>query len=100
MNPFRQPSESEEDFEEMIQRDSQHERMTMENIRLTNGDETFMLGSILEDERGAVHGMDSRGSGYTRCDFSDCDHDQYNARPSDAAIWHDDEHTETLWEVK
>ncbi len=26
MTPFRQPSESEEDFEELIQRDSQHER--------------------------------------------------------------------------
>ena len=82
----------------MIQRDSQHERITMENIRLTNGDETFLLGSILEDEKGAVHGTDSRGCGYTRCDIGDCDHAEH--KPFDAVAWHDDENTETLWEVK
>ena len=98
MNPFRQPSESEEDFEDFIQRDSQHERITMENIRLTNGDETFLLGSILEDAKGAVHGTDSRGCGYTRCDIGDCDHAEH--KPFDAVAWHDDENTETLWEVK
>jgi hypothetical protein len=68
----------------------------MENIRLTNGTETFMLGSILEDEKGAVHGKDSRGSGYTRCDTPTCDHSDLPVYA--ANVWHDDENTETLWE--
>jgi hypothetical protein len=67
----------------------------MENIRLTNGNETFLLGSVLEDERGPVHAKDSRGSGYTRCDIG-CDHDE---APEGASVWHDDENTETLWEI-
>lgn len=66
----------------------------MENVRLTNGTETFLLGSILEDEQGAVHGQDSRGSGYTRCDVGACDHDH---APAASTVWHDDQHTETLW---
>ena len=72
----------------------------MDNTRLTNGNETFLLGSILEDEQGAVHGQDSRGSGYTRCDIGTCDH--HTDSPHDEApvvFWHDDENTETLWEV-
>lgn len=67
----------------------------MKNIRLTNGNETFLLESVIEDERGPVHAKDSRGSGYTRCDIGDCDHDELGA-----TVWHDDECTETLWEVK
>ena len=83
---------------------------SMENVRLTNGVETFTLGSILEDEKGPVHGKDSRGSGYTRCDIG-CDHEalrtmttsktrSYHLMPDEPKVWHDDQHTETLWEVK
>ncbi len=68
----------------------------IETVRLTNGDETFLLGSILEDEKGAVHGEDSRGAGYTRCDIGACDHAD---KPFSAIAWHDDNFTETLWEV-
>ena len=74
----------------------------MQNVRLTNGTETFSLGSILEDEIGPVHGVDSRGSGYTRCSLMGlCDHiiNPDDETPSTYKIWHDDEHTETLWEV-
>lgn len=72
----------------------------MDKIRLTNGEEAFSLTSILEDEKGPVHGKDPSGSGYTRCDLGDCDHDEYEDRPSDAQVWHDDECTETFWEEK
>jgi hypothetical protein len=65
----------------------------MENIRLTNGTETFLLGSIIQDEAGPVHGADSRGSGYTRCD-SVCEHEH---APANVPVWHDDENTEELW---
>lgn len=68
----------------------------MENIRLTNGKETFMLGSDpVCDNRGPLHGKDSRGSGYTRCDIG-CQHEY---APEGATVWHDDEHTEELWEA-
>ncbi len=70
--------------------------MKIENVRLTNGEETFMLGSILEDKLGAVHGNDSRGAGYTRCDGYNCAHEQ---APNGVNVWHDDEHTEELWEA-
>lgn len=66
----------------------------MTNLTLTNGAETFLLGSIESDDSGPIHGKDSRGSGYTRCDVG-CDH---GAVPPNATVWHDDENTETLWE--
>lgn len=69
----------------------------MKNIRLTNGNETFLLGSVIEDEKGAICGCDSGGSGYTRCDIATCDHAEH--KPVDAIAWHDDENTETFWEV-
>lgn len=71
----------------------------MKNVTLTNGEEKFLLGSIIEDEKGAVHGIASDGSGYTRCDIGDCDHEEHEM-PVGAVRWHDDESTETLWEVK
>lgn len=69
----------------------------MTNIRLTNGTETFLLGSVIEDERGAAHAKDNRGSGYSRCDAGACEHEH---APEGAAVWHDDEHTEELWVVE
>ncbi len=76
----------------------------MENIRLTNGNETFLLGFVIEDERGPVHANDSRGSGYTRCDLgASCDHDGErvwaDGSVTERQVWHDDEHTEMLWRV-
>lgn len=68
----------------------------MENIRLTNGNETFLLGSVSNDNLGPVHAQDCRGAGYTRCDIV-CEHE---FAPQGATVWHDDEHTEELWEVK
>lgn len=62
-------------------------------IRLSNGNETFLLDSVIEDERGPVHAKDCRGCGYTRCDIG-CDHG------TKQSFWHDDEHTETLWMVE
>lgn len=69
----------------------------MTNIRLTNETETFLLGAVIEDERGPVHAQDSRGSGYTRCDTAACDHGSYSYQGHE--IWHDDENTETLRRV-
>jgi hypothetical protein len=68
----------------------------MENVRLSNGNENFLLGSVTSDNLGPIHGLDSRGFGYTRCD-APCDHEH---APEGATVWHDDEHTEELWEVK
>ena len=68
----------------------------MPAIRLTNGNETFLLASVSSDNRGAVHGQDCHGAGYTRCDIGCCEHEH---APADAMVWHDDEHTEELWQV-
>lgn len=66
-------------------------------LRLTNGTETFLLGStVMSDEKGAIHGFDSRGASYTRCDVSVCDHEH---APAGATVWHDDENTEELWQA-
>jgi len=61
---------------------------------LTNGTETFLLGSVLSDEHGPAYGKDCRGAAYSRCDVG-CDHGDH-ATP----VWHDSENTETLWEVQ
>lgn len=63
-------------------------------LHLTNGSERFMLSQITSDNNGPAHGLDSRGSGYSRCDIG-CDHEP---APESARVWHDEEHTETLWE--
>jgi hypothetical protein len=67
----------------------------MTEIKLTNGTETFLCGRVTEDQYGAIHALDCRGMGYTRCDTGCCSDDI----PSGAIGWHDDEHTETLWEL-
>ena len=74
---------------------------SMDNVRLTNGNETFLLGSVASDNLGAaVHGKDSRGAGYTRCDTPTCDHHTDSLHDeAQVVFWHDDENTETLWEV-
>ena len=61
----------------------------MTQIILTNGTETFPITLDCAND----HGRDSHGAGYTRCDIG-CDHSQV---PAGASVWHDDEHTETLW---
>jgi hypothetical protein len=55
----------------------------MENIRLTNGTETFMLSQILSDNNGPVHALDCRGAGYTRCEAG-CEHEY---APAGAVVW-------------
>lgn len=75
-------------------RNASAKKRNPEGVRLTNGEETFLLGSITEDEHGPVHGIDSRGSGYTRCDLGYCDHPPTTRRRQ---YWHDDSNTETLW---
>lgn len=69
--------------------------MSGSDVRLSNGNETFLLGSVTSDNHGPVHGKDSRGSGYTRCDGA-CQHEY---APEGASVWHDDKHTEELWEA-
>lgn len=69
--------------------------MTKE-LRLTNGNETFLLSQVVSDNLGAVHALDCRGAGYSRCEAG-CGHD---FAPEGATVWHDDGHTEELWEVK
>jgi hypothetical protein len=68
----------------------------METLKLTNGNETFMLSQIVCDNLGAAHAKDSRGSGYFRCREAACDHEH---APEGATVWHDDEYTEELWEA-
>lgn len=68
--------------------------MTQQVVRLTNGEQTFTLSALTEDENGPVHGVDKWGSGYTRCDGYACEHEH---APTGATVWHDDEHTEELW---
>jgi hypothetical protein len=50
-------------------------------VRLTDGQETFMLGRILCDEFGPAYGIDSTGVGYTRVEphvwESDADGSEY-----------------------
>ena len=68
----------------------------MENtLRLTNGNETFMLSQIVSDNLGPIHAADCKGAGYSRCE-AHCEHE---FAPQGATVWHDDEHTEELWEV-
>lgn len=63
-------------------------------IRLTNGTETFLLFRVTSDETGPVHGLDSRGCGYTKCNTMTCEHEH---APAGETVWHDDENTEELW---
>jgi hypothetical protein len=66
------------------------------NVVLTNGAETFLLGSVIEDERGPVHAQDCAGKGYTRCDDAECISENQKQLLS---VWHDDETSETFWAV-
>jgi len=66
-------------------------------IRLTNGNETFMCNVIDFDNKGAIRAMAIDGSHYTRCEVG-CEH--HESVPADAQVWHDDEHTEDLWSSK
>ena len=61
--------------------------MTQTQIRLTNGNETFLLTPRNED---------SRGSLYQPCECDSCDHSD---APTGAKVWHDEANTETLWEA-
>ena len=65
-------------------------------IRLTNGIEAFSLGDgMTYDEIGPASGIDCNGGRYNRCDMgSICDHSE---APQGALVFHDEEHTETLW---
>lgn len=69
-------------------------RATENEIRLASASETFLLCQVTSDERGPVHGLDSRGAGYSRCDSATCDHAR---APEGAAVWHGDENAEELW---
>lgn len=56
-------------------------------IMLTNGAETFAVRD----------GKDKNGSLYRRCEFGVwCSHEH---APAGAIVWHDDAHTEELWEA-
>lgn len=65
------------------------------DVQLTNGNEVFTLRSITEDKNG-LHGTDIHGSVYTKCSIA-CEHE---FAPAGAIVWHDDAHTEELWEVQ
>ena len=65
------------------------------SITLTNGAETFTLEMVRYGLDGPVEGMDAHGSRYLPCAIG-CDHSQ---APAGSVVWHDAEHTETLWEV-
>jgi hypothetical protein len=67
------------------------DNMMANTIRLTNGTYTF---TVISDT--PTHGNDKRGSGYARCETPTCDHEH---APAGAIVWHDDEHTEELWEA-
>jgi hypothetical protein len=67
----------------------------MEQIKLTNGSETFFI-SIARDDLGRAHGTDDRGSQYTRCHIG-CEHE---FAPAGATVWHDHDNTQGFWEVK
>jgi hypothetical protein len=75
----------------------------LKGILLTDGMDSWLLGSVIEDERGPVHAEDRVGDGYTRCDDPGCTHDDAGWAggnpPQGATVWHDDEFTETLWEA-
>ena len=62
----------------------------LENIRLTNGRDTFLCGSVISDERGAAMAKDSAGREYFRCDIPHC------IEAAGAQTWHDAEGDETL----
>lgn len=63
--------------------------MTQTRKTLTNGKETFAVTI-----RGNGQAVDAVDSSYQRCTASACDHSQ---APTGAVVWHDVEHTETLW---
>lgn len=65
-------------------------------MKLTNRTETFQI-TEQSDELGPATGFDSKGSTYARCDIGVCDHEH---APTGARVWHDDSHTEELWEVR
>lgn len=65
-------------------------------LRLTNGTESFALYEVTRDKLGPLHGKDAHGYAYTRCNATACEHEH---APKSAIVWHDNEHTEEVWEA-
>lgn len=62
----------------------------------TNGEDVFPLFETTRNEDDSLSGVgqDIHGGYYFRCEAGACDHSQ---APAGADVWHDREHTETIW---